>query len=77
MKHQTHNEHLAKIPIYPTRLPSLLEDNLSIVFVGTESGGEIGRLKQYYADSSNRFYADLHAVGLAPRQVAPANHASS
>src|SRR5918997_3191959 len=58
------------------QLPPLLAHGLSIVFIGTEPGDESLRRKQYYADPSNRFYADLHAMGLTRSQVAPADFES-
>lgn len=58
------------------RLEPLLARGLAIVFVGTEPGSESLRLGQYYADPSNRFYADLNAVELTPRRLVPAEYPS-
>jgi TDG/mug DNA glycosylase family protein len=55
-------------------LPPLLSPGLAVVFVGTEPGAESMREGYYYADPSNRFYADLCTVGFTPKQLAPADH---
>lgn len=54
-------------------LSPLLAPGLDIVFVGTDPGRESLRLRQYYADSSNSFFANLHAVGLTPHELSPAD----
>jgi TDG/mug DNA glycosylase family protein len=59
----------------PERLRPLLDLGLSVVFVGTEPGETSLREQHYYADPSNRFYADLHAVGFTPRRLESAEDA--
>ena len=55
-------------------LPPLLQAGLKVVFVGTEPGAESLRMGNYYANSSNGFYATLHQSGFTPRQLAPSEY---
>jgi G:T/U-mismatch repair DNA glycosylase len=57
----------------PKRLSALLELGLAVVFIGTDPGAMSLRVGHYYADPSNRFYADLHSVGFTPRRFEPAD----
>lgn len=44
-------------------LPPLLDDNMKIVFIGTEPGAESERIGHYYAGANNSFYRDLKDAG--------------
>lgn len=54
-----------------TRLPPLLNGGLDVVFVGTEPGADSLRLRCYYANPGNSFYADLATTGFTPARLAP------
>lgn len=53
-------------------LPDVLAHGLHIVFCGTAAGNESARQRAYYAHPGNKFWNTLHAVGLTPRQLRPA-----
>jgi double-stranded uracil-DNA glycosylase len=53
-------------------LPDLLQPNLRVVFCGTAAGDTSAKARAYYARPGNRFWATLHATGITPRQLAPA-----
>jgi TDG/mug DNA glycosylase family protein len=54
-------------------LPDVLEPGLRIVFCGTGAGTWSARVGAYYANPGNKFWPTLHAVGLTPRRIAPAD----
>lgn len=56
----------------PGVLPDILELGLRVVFCGTAAGTASAKAKAYYAGPGNSFWATLHAVGLTPRQLKPA-----
>lgn len=53
-------------------LPDVLQPGLDIVFCGTAAGAASARARAYYAGPGNAFWPTLHAVGLTPRRLAPA-----
>jgi TDG/mug DNA glycosylase family protein len=53
-------------------LPDILVPGLRVVFCGTAAGTASAKAKAYYAGPGNSFWATLHAVGLTPRQLKPA-----
>lgn len=53
-------------------LPDVLQPGLAIVFCGTAAGAASARARAYYAGPGNGFWPTLHAVGLTPRRLAPA-----
>ena len=55
-------------------LPDVLAPGLRIVFCGTAAGTESARRQAYYAHPQNRFWRALHAAGLTPRLLAPAEY---
>lgn len=57
-------------------LPDILQPGLRIVFCGSAAGAVSARLGAYYAGPGNRFWPTLHAVGLTPRELAPAEFAT-
>ncbi len=56
----------------PEVLPDLLHPGLHLVFCGTAAGAVSARLGAYYAGPGNRFWPTLHATGLTPRLLSPA-----
>ncbi|MGE0095496.1 MAG: mismatch-specific DNA-glycosylase [Alphaproteobacteria bacterium] len=53
-------------------LPDVLTSSLKIVFCGS-AAGRVSALKgAYYAGPGNKFWPTLHAIGLTPRLLAPA-----
>jgi TDG/mug DNA glycosylase family protein len=56
-------------------LPDLLRPGLRVAFCGTAAGTASARAKAYYAGPGNGFWATLHATGLTPVQLAPAEFA--
>lgn len=54
-------------------LPDVLAPGLDIVFCGTGAGAWSARVGAYYANPGNKFWPTLHAVGLTPRRIAPAD----
>ena len=53
-------------------LPDVLRPGLRIVFCGTAAGAVSAARGCYYAHPQNKFWRTLHAVGLTPRLLAPA-----
>jgi len=53
-------------------LPDVLEPGLRLVFCGTAAGTRSARDGAYYAHPGNMFWRAVHAVGLTPRLLAPA-----
>jgi TDG/mug DNA glycosylase family protein len=53
-------------------LPDVLAPGLRVVFCGSAAGAVSAKLGAYYAGPGNRFWPTLHAVGLTPRLVEPA-----
>lgn len=53
-------------------LPDLLSPGLRVVFCGTAASTASARARAYYAGPGNRFWPILHAAGLTPRLLAPA-----
>ena len=53
-------------------LPDLLRPGLRLVFCGTAAGTVSAARGHYYAHPQNKFWRTLHAVGLTPRQLEPA-----
>jgi TDG/mug DNA glycosylase family protein len=53
-------------------LPDVLRPGLRVVFCGTAAGAASARAGAYYAGPGNRFWPILHATGLTPRLLAPA-----
>jgi TDG/mug DNA glycosylase family protein len=54
-------------------LPDLLQHGLRVVFCGTAAGEKSAAVGAYYAGSGNQFWRALHAVGLTPRRLQPAD----
>lgn len=55
-------------------LPDVLETGLALVFCGTAAGTRSARDSAYYAHPGNMFWRTVHAVGLTPRLLAPAEY---
>ena len=53
-------------------LPDVLGPGLRLVFCGTAAGTRSARDGAYYAHPGNMFWRAVHAVGLTPRLLAPA-----
>ncbi|MGE5282171.1 MAG: mismatch-specific DNA-glycosylase [Chloroflexota bacterium] len=53
-------------------LPDVLCSGLRVVFCGTAAGSASARAGAYYAGPGNSFWATLHATGLTPVRLAPA-----
>jgi TDG/mug DNA glycosylase family protein len=53
-------------------LPDILAPDLRLVFCGTAAGTASAKARAYYAGPGNSFWATLHAVGLTPEQLKPA-----
>jgi len=56
-------------------LPDVLAPGLDLVIVGMAASAESARRRAYYAHPGNRFWPALHACGLTPRQLSPADYA--
>ncbi len=63
-------------PAPPPVLPDLLQPGLRLVFCGTAAGTVSAARGHYYAHPQNKFWRTLHAVGLTPRLLAPAEYPS-
>jgi double-stranded uracil-DNA glycosylase len=55
-------------------LPDVLRPGLKLVFCGTAAGTVSAARGWYYAHPQNKFWRALHAVGLTPRLLAPAEY---
>ena len=55
-------------------LPDLLQPGLALVFCGTAAGKRSAAEQAYYAHPGNMFWRALHASGLTPRLLAPAEY---
>ncbi|UFA50874.1 mismatch-specific DNA-glycosylase [Deinococcus radiophilus] len=53
-------------------VPDVLAEGLTLVLVGTAPSRRSAAARAYYANPQNKFWRTLHAVGLTPRQLAPA-----
>ena len=53
-------------------LPDVLAPGLRVVFCGTAPGTRSAREGAYYAHPGNYFWRTLHAVGLTPERLPPA-----
>ena len=53
-------------------LPDVLRPGLALVFCGTAAGKRSAQERAYYAHPGNMFWRALHAAGLTPRLLAPA-----
>lgn len=56
-------------------VPDVLERGLTLVLVGTAPSKRSARARAYYANPQNKFWRTLHAVGLTPEQLPPAEYA--
>lgn len=56
-------------------LPDILAPGLHLVLCGTAPSRASKEAGAYYAKPGNAFWPTLHAVGLTPRRVAPADYA--
>lgn len=55
-------------------LPDVLRPGLALVFCGTAAGKRSAAEGAYYAHPGNMFWRALHASGLTPRLLAPAEY---
>lgn len=55
-------------------LPDVLQPGLGLVFCGTAAGKRSAAERAYYAHPGNMFWRALHAAGLTPRLLAPAEY---
>jgi len=55
-------------------LPDLLEPGLRLVFCGTGAGAWSAKVGAYYGKPGNKFWPTVHAVGLTPRRLQPAEY---
>jgi TDG/mug DNA glycosylase family protein len=53
-------------------LDDLLRRGLKLVVVGTAAGAASAKKQQYYSGPGNKFWRTIHAIGLTPRILAPA-----
>ena len=53
-------------------LPDVLQPGLKIVFCGTAAGNVSAKVGAYYAGPGNKFWETLHATGLTPYRLLPA-----
>lgn len=53
-------------------LPDVLGPDLRVVFCGTAAGTASARAQAYYAGPGNAFWGTLHATGLTPVELSPA-----
>jgi TDG/mug DNA glycosylase family protein len=58
-------------------LPDLLAPGLDLVLCGTAPSRISKQVGAYYATPGNLFWPTLHAVGLTPRRLAPADYADA
>lgn len=58
----------------PFILPDVLAPGLNLVFCGTAAGTRSARERAYYAHPGNMFWRTVHAVGLTPRLLVPAEY---
>jgi TDG/mug DNA glycosylase family protein len=58
----------------PDCVPDLLAHNLDVVFCGTALGRVSAQARAYYANPGNFFWKALHATGLTPTLVKPADY---
>ena len=56
-------------------LPDVLAPGLRVVFCGTAAGTVSAARGAYYAHPQNKFWRAVHAAGLTPRVLAPAEFA--
>jgi TDG/mug DNA glycosylase family protein len=56
-------------------LPDILRPGLHVVFCGTAAGTASARAGAYYAGPGNAFWETLHATGLTPVRLTPAEFA--
>lgn len=54
-------------------LDDVLRPGLRVVFCGTAAGARSAAEGAYYAHPGNRFWPTLHAIGLTPIRLAPAD----
>jgi G:T/U-mismatch repair DNA glycosylase len=52
-------------------LPPLLDNEVRVVFVGTEPGPDSERIRHYYAGITNSFYEDLQKTGWTEVKYTP------
>ena len=62
-------------PVASSVLPDILAPGLRVVFCGTAAGTISALRGCYYAHPQNKFWRTLHAVGLTPRRLNPAEYA--
>ena len=55
-------------------IPDLLAPGLKLVFCGSALGAASARARAFYAKPGNKFWPTLHAIGLTPRRLAPAEY---
>ncbi|MDO4264381.1 MAG: mismatch-specific DNA-glycosylase [Deinococcus sp.] len=55
-------------------MPDVLQRGLTLVLVGTAPSRRSAHERAYYAHPQNKFWRTLHAVGLTPRLLAPAEY---
>ena len=55
-------------------LRDVLAPGLRLVVCGSAAGKRSAELRQYYAGPGNKFWPTLHAVGLTPRRLVPAEY---
>src|ERR1700733_13725554 len=65
---------MKRSPARPPILPDLLRPGLAVVFCGTAPGRASAAAGHYYAHPQNKFWRALHAIGLTPRLLAPAEY---
>lgn len=55
-------------------LPDILRPDLRVVFCGTAAGTASAEARAYYAGPGNAFWKTLHATGLTPVRLLPAEY---
>jgi double-stranded uracil-DNA glycosylase len=62
---------LTKFKTPADKLPDVLHESMSVIFVGTAAGHRSALNLAYYAHPGNRFWQTLHQIGLTDRRYAP------
>jgi TDG/mug DNA glycosylase family protein len=55
-------------------IPDVLAPGMRLVFCGTGPSRASAAARAYYANPGNRFWPTLHAIGLTPRRLTPAEY---
>ncbi|HWH08260.1 MAG TPA: mismatch-specific DNA-glycosylase [Candidatus Thermoplasmatota archaeon] len=62
-------------PIEAHPVPDVVRPGLRALLVGINPGVQTARARRHFANPKNAFWGALHAAGLTPRRIAPAEQA--